>query len=115
MKTSSKFALWLVMLFGFVLPGVSRAAPPIDADPIAGHWRWFNNKVYFFHPNGSIDQDKGGKIVRGLGAWRHVGPRNYVIDWRDVGWVDTLRLEHGGRFLSGHNQAGKPVTGDRLD
>jgi hypothetical protein len=69
-----------------------------------GVWLWFDNSNVSFYPNGFA---RGGDTAH----WRCSG-RQVVIHW-SRGWTDRLVLSPYGNYLSGFNQAGTPIWGQR--
>jgi hypothetical protein len=78
-------------------------------DPIVGTWKWFTKGTRTFHTDGTVTPDGTWKCVNPGGL-----PHKYVIVWGDGTWVDTMVLGKEEKHLSGHNQKGVPVSGDRL-
>jgi len=78
-------------------------------DPIIGQWKWFTDETKTFHADGSITKD---------GTWRCVNPggnpRKYVIVWFEGKFVDIVVLGNDGNRLSGWNDEGVQVSGERL-
>jgi hypothetical protein len=71
---------------------------------VPGVWLWFDNSYVSFYPNGLA---RGGDIAH----WRCSG-RQVVIHW-SRGWTDRLVLSSNGDYLSGFNQAGSRIWGQR--
>jgi hypothetical protein len=74
-------------------------------DPVVGEWRWFNGSSITIRPDGQITGTNNQR-----GRWNREAPGRYVLNWEE-GWVDRVGLE--GNRLSGTNQQGMPVSGER--
>ncbi len=100
----------LLAVLAIISPGVFATALGAEAnDPIVGRWKWFTKETKTFHADGSITKD---------GNWRCVNPghlpRKYVIVWSEGKFVDVMVLGNDGNRLSGRNDVGVEVFGDRL-
>lgn len=78
-----------------------RLSPVDQVQPqggIVGTWDWFNGSTVIINSNGTM-QSSGGNY----GTWMRSGSQ-YILRWRNGGWVDTLTLSIDGRRLEGTNQ-----------
>ena len=85
--------------------------PEPEPDPwVTGAWNWFNNVVVWFQLDGSCSAANGFTCT-----WSVVDEttRHIVIIWNGGQYVDNLTLSADGNFLSGTNQFGHYVTGNR--
>jgi hypothetical protein len=71
---------------------------------IPGVWQWFTGETVYFDPNGFAHDGHPG-------YWRCWGGR-VVIHWSQ-GAVDRLVLSPRGDYLSGFNQSGTQIWGQR--
>jgi hypothetical protein len=92
------------------IPPVSHAPEPAPTgcSAMMGRWSWNNG-------GGDTEINPGGTLSRngqaGAGSWS-CNDGVIVLVW-SVGWVDKLTLSSDGKRLSGNNQFGIPVSGDR--
>ena len=106
------------------LPGASPAedAEPLTESPdsdqpaacleIVGPWAWFTGDVKYFHADGTMDN--GADQWSGTWTCTQTDTLNYVLDWNHGTYVDRLTMNSDGNRLSGGNQYGVEVWGERL-
>ena len=73
---------------------------------ITGKWKWFNGVIITIDKYGNVMGSNGGK-----GTLTTSINNNYVIKWTN-GYTDNLKLN--GNTLSGKNQNGTNVWGERI-
>jgi len=71
-----------------------------------GRWRWFTGEIISIYSNGRAQSNWGNH-----GNWRQEG-ETVVIVWENGKYIDRLRLQ--GDRLSGRNQLGDKVWGNRI-
>lgn len=86
--------------------------PPGDCTWIVGEWSWFTGDVKTFAADHTMSDPTG----EWTGTWACVDPQSgtVVLDWNQGAFVDHLALDMAGSRLSGENQFGTPVWGERL-
>ncbi len=98
------------------LAGASVAAqepceePIVEEQWVTGAWDWFNNVVVLLNADGT------GTAANGFTCtWQVIDPemRQIQINWNNGQFIDTLTLSADDNHLSGSNQYGHPVTGNR--
>ena len=82
---------------------------------IVGKWSWFTGGFVSFRASGSavFQPDLNGAVTV-QGAWtcdKRTG--NYMVNWSH-GFSDTLQLSGDGNRLSGRNQQGAAISGQRF-
>lgn len=88
----------------------------LTAAAVTGGWNWFGGKTTLVTLSGNgavVSRHKDGRQLN-EGTW-FCQNNGIVIEWQRRGseFVDTLRIEEGGKKLSGVNQFGAPVWGTR--
>lgn len=86
----------------------------LHADPIEGKWRFFNNAIRVFNPDGTSTNEAGQRDATWKCTESAPGvPRKYVITYGKQ-FMDTLTLTKGDSFLDGHNNFQTHVTAGRI-
>jgi hypothetical protein len=96
------------LLAGF---GCAGAAEPA-ADPIVGHWKWFNSDLKIFHPNGTMATITGDGQS---GTWKRISNRpvpRYKLNWSKGRYIDIVTMR--GNEVYGTNQYGLRITGTHV-
>lgn len=77
-------------------------------DPILGKWSWFNGDLHTFLPEGKVAGDPNS-------TWTLLDKdrKLYRIIWGGR-WIDTVTMSADGRGLTGTNQDGTRITGNRI-
>jgi predicted Ser/Thr protein kinase len=79
------------------------------SDPVVGRWNWIHDQIIELHANGTATNESEGTS----GTWV-LEKGNYVFSWDGGKWIDTLTLSPDGESLSGRNQNGDKITGERI-
>jgi hypothetical protein len=106
----------LAVLLLSTFPGISavfgQAVSQGSGDPVLGIWRWNGGALVTVGPKSlSSSEAKTGewKILRTEG-----GERVYQFRWDQGGWIDTLTLTNDSNKLTGRNNVGDRITGERI-
>ena len=93
------------------LPGKSQlpGAGAVQASPV-GLWHWFIGPDVAIKEDGTADLDTG----HGHWTWTDKERREFRITWDTSKFVDNLTLSPDGLRISGKNNQGVSVTGDRI-
>ena len=97
-------------------PLLERPDLPPACLEIVGQWSWFTGDVKHVHADGTMDN--GG--AEWTGAWTCALAADgdhaltFVLDWNNGTYIDRLTLSPDGARLSGGNQYGVEVWGERL-
>lgn len=77
-------------------------------DLIVGKWSWFNGDIHTFLPQGKIAGDSNSN-------WTLLdsGKKLYRIVWGGK-WIDTVTISPDKRTLTGTNQTGTRITGNKI-
>lgn len=83
-------------------------------DPIVGDWKWFTGTVVSFTQKGEAINSSGHR-----GKWERAQGRNgeykYTVNWQNGQFIDSIEMSKDRKMLSGTNQNGGNITGDRWD
>jgi hypothetical protein len=82
--------------------------PSKRPDLILGKWSWFNGDVHTFLPEGKIAGDPNNNWTL-LDSDKNL----YRIVWGGK-WIDTVTISPDGRTLTGTNQVGTRITGNKI-
>lgn len=81
-------------------------------DPIVGDWKWSSGTVVSFSIKGEVVGSGGNR-----GKWVALPGRStdhkYTVTWENGRFVDQLELSKDKLTLTGFNQAGHPITGNK--
>jgi hypothetical protein len=82
-----------------------------DVNGPVGVWHWFVG------PDITIKEDGTAELEtdHGRWAWTDKKRRGFQISWENKNVVDSLILSPDGRRVSGSNNRGTRVTGERID
>jgi len=109
MKTTLASLIASLLILACLPSGTAAAA-----DPVCGTWRWFDNHIRTFRPDGVVVNPSG----QPEGTWRNEmsrgGERLYAITFGGGKWVDRLALKKGGNLLDGMNNVRFYVTAGRV-
>lgn len=85
-----------------------------NCSEIIGFWAWFTGGVVNINANNthSTTNDSQGTIS---GTWECTNVKgNFVLNWENGTYIDTLTISEDGKSLSGTNQYGVAVSGNKL-
>lgn len=88
------------------MPGQCAEPSHSQCNSIPGLWSWFVNGNVTFYPDGSLVQ---GSLT---GSWACTEGLVRIV-WSH-GYTDDLAVSSDGRHMSGQNQNGNHVTGDKI-
>ena len=108
LKTSADLDQWLKNV-GNAESGVLARETLEIIDPVVGRWKWIRNEIIEARADGSAVNEVNGKE----GTWA-LEKGSYVFSWDNGDWVDTLTLSPDGEMLTGRNQNGNTITGERI-
>jgi hypothetical protein len=103
----------LVLAVTVVALAFCTTAQARDRDPIIGTWTWFDGKETHLTDGNKIRRD-GNKVGDWYkGKFKHNGARyTYKLVWTS-GYTDYLNLAKKNNHLTGVNNEGSKITGDR--
>ncbi len=91
------------------------ASKSFDPKVIAGKWKWVEGQVLEIFANGtSKTWLNGNQINSGTWVCTDKGERRYTFRLDQGGWVDEVVLTSDCNTLSGKNQAGLELRGERI-
>jgi hypothetical protein len=92
----------------------NKQASKTGTDPIVGTWRWFNSSLVTCRDDGSCESSNNSR-----GTWKKISSQskdnNYEFKWDGGAYVDNVTLSTDGKKLTGKNQMGMEITGDRVE
>ncbi|QJE96620.1 protein kinase domain-containing protein [Luteolibacter luteus] len=107
-KLSADLDQWLKGVGNAESGVVSRDTLAIT-DPVVGRWKWIHDEVIDVRADGTVTNE----INSMKGTWS-LDKGKYVFTWDGGNWVDTLMLSPDGEALTGKNQNGDTISGDRM-
>jgi hypothetical protein len=72
-----------------------------------GRWRWPNGAII------TLREDGYASSSGGTGRWKMLSRERFEINWREGGYIDSIRIMSGNNKLKCKNQAGKEWQAER--
>lgn len=80
---------------------------------LPGTYSWVGGQTLVIQPDGTCQVFLGGRQINSC-AWISLGDGRYRFTHRDGGWVDTVTLSPDGNVITGRNNVGSDLRGQRI-
>lgn len=100
---------------GFELRGqrIGGAPPPPAAANLPGRYNWVSGQILVISGDGTCQVFQGGQQINSC-TWVSLGGEQYRLTHRNGGFVDTIGLSRDGNTITGRNNYGNDLRGQRI-